>query len=181
MKYMSFHHRKERLAILGFASYEDYTKSRAWKKKRREYEAIGPRKRCYVCNKPPHSRDKLQLHHKTYERLGEELIDDLVWLCGQCHTSAHKLEESGEATLWDCADILRKRAIDELNLAMRKKKNGKPDWGGKTFNAKPIGKRKHRGHGKVARTAAGKAREAPKCSCGEPAVFNGRCFGCLKS
>jgi hypothetical protein len=31
---------------------------------------------------------ELQLHHKTYERLGRELISDLEVLCHQCHEKA---------------------------------------------------------------------------------------------
>ncbi len=30
----------------------------------------------------------LELHHKTYERLGDELITDVELLCDQCHRTA---------------------------------------------------------------------------------------------
>lgn len=31
----------------------------------------------------------LQVHHKTYERLGAELMEDLEVLCWLCHKSEH--------------------------------------------------------------------------------------------
>jgi hypothetical protein len=49
-------------------------------------------KRCQRCNQP---RWPLELHHKTYERLGEERDDDLELLCSQCHVVAD--EERAEA------------------------------------------------------------------------------------
>ena len=42
--------------------------------------------RCERCGHP-HS---LELHHKTYERLGRELTSDLEVLCRRCHESADK-------------------------------------------------------------------------------------------
>ncbi len=40
---------------------------------------------------------RLELHHKTYERLGEELPEDLQVLCRQCHAVADaERAEEGE-------------------------------------------------------------------------------------
>lgn len=36
----------------------------------------------------------LQVHHKTYERLGHELPEDLCVLCGACHAKAHGKTEA---------------------------------------------------------------------------------------
>jgi 5-methylcytosine-specific restriction endonuclease McrA len=33
--------------------------------------------------------EDLELHHITYENLGDELDDELVLLCKQCHVRAH--------------------------------------------------------------------------------------------
>ena len=35
------------------------------------------------------SQNKLQLHHKTYERLGFEKLSDLILLCAKCHKQEH--------------------------------------------------------------------------------------------
>lgn len=41
--------------------------------------------RCQVCYSPT----KLQVHHRTYERLGYEKLTDLTVLCAKCHTLFH--------------------------------------------------------------------------------------------
>jgi replicative DNA helicase len=42
--------------------------------------------RCQVCNSP----DKLDVHHRTYERVGQEQLDDLTVLCDRCHGLFHE-------------------------------------------------------------------------------------------
>lgn len=41
--------------------------------------------RCQLCN----SGKAIQVHHRTYERLGEELPRDLIVLCADCHGKFH--------------------------------------------------------------------------------------------
>jgi 5-methylcytosine-specific restriction endonuclease McrA len=41
--------------------------------------------RCEQCGKPW----GLEVHHKTYERLGKESLDDLTCLCRDCHRKLH--------------------------------------------------------------------------------------------
>jgi 5-methylcytosine-specific restriction endonuclease McrA len=43
--------------------------------------------RCEECGSPW----GLQVHHKTYERLGNETLDDLVCLCRDCHRKKHDI------------------------------------------------------------------------------------------
>lgn len=43
------------------------------------------RYQCYCCPQ----RVRLQLHHVTYERLGEERMSDLQFVCGPCHEAIH--------------------------------------------------------------------------------------------
>lgn len=42
-------------------------------------------RRCQRCNR---KSDPLQLHHRTYERLGEERDEDVEVLCLECHRKA---------------------------------------------------------------------------------------------
>lgn len=42
---------------------------------------------------------EIQLHHLTYERIGDELLTDLRPLCARCHALVHVLERRGEITL----------------------------------------------------------------------------------
>lgn len=60
--------------------YEHYLASPEW----RERRSVAIRKagsRCQVCN----GSDRLGVHHRTYERLGAEMEDDLTVLCEDCH------------------------------------------------------------------------------------------------
>jgi antitoxin YefM len=42
---------------------------------------------CQGCS----SKNRLHVHHLTYERVGAELLDDLVTLCWDCHWTVHEL------------------------------------------------------------------------------------------
>lgn len=65
-------------------SYEDYLQSPEWKK-RRAWVLTFWNHRCGICNR----KDKLEVHHRTYERLGNELLTDLIPLCDRCHAKFH--------------------------------------------------------------------------------------------
>jgi 5-methylcytosine-specific restriction endonuclease McrA len=41
--------------------------------------------RCAICN----SKENVQVHHRTYDRLGEELTTDCIVLCDRCHQLHH--------------------------------------------------------------------------------------------
>ena len=60
--------------------YQDYLQSAEWREKRRMILDYWDN-RCVVCN----SDYKVELHHRTYKRTGEEKLTDLVPLCKQCH------------------------------------------------------------------------------------------------
>ena len=66
-------------------NYRDYLHSRAWKHKR-ENAITRARGRCQVCN----SADRLNVHHRNYERLGFERNEDLTVLCHTCHAMFHR-------------------------------------------------------------------------------------------
>ncbi len=65
--------------------YEEYLQSDEWKEKRFIALCVAGN-RCQVCN----YHAGLQVHHRTYERLGFELASDLVVLCEACHEIFHK-------------------------------------------------------------------------------------------
>lgn len=61
------------------AEYLAYLQSYDWQLKREKaLKRFG--NRCAICNSPDH----LQVHHRTYERLGDEAIGDLTVLCADC-------------------------------------------------------------------------------------------------
>lgn len=65
--------------------YHDYLRSPEWQIRRQWMLALA-HNACQFCN----ATDRLQVHHRTYERLGEELPADLTVLCDDCHARHHQ-------------------------------------------------------------------------------------------
>lgn len=74
----------DRLKTVG---YNAYLKSDHWLHTRTD-AIIRAGGRCERCNVMP-INESLQVHHLTYERIGEELPTDLMVLCSTCHMSIH--------------------------------------------------------------------------------------------
>ena len=55
---------------------------------------------CEKCGFIAYRPYQLELHHLTYERLGNESLEDLILLCRRCHQQEHELlrmiKEAGE-------------------------------------------------------------------------------------
>jgi len=110
--------------------YLAYMKSPAWRAYRaawwREYDHRNPIRKCYCCEKPQSELKRtLQLHHRTYERLGNEQWEDLVAVCAErCHpwitrTYRARGRTGLTLTLWELTDE-RRRRMQEYN----RKKHG---------------------------------------------------------
>ena len=67
------------------SSYSAYLASDEWKQRSREARQRAGN-RCMLCNRT----GPLEVHHRTYTRMGHELPEDLTVLCAQCHTKFHK-------------------------------------------------------------------------------------------
>lgn len=68
--------------------YKKYMKSPEWEQKKQERIAID--NCCVMCQRPLNKIRSLQVHHITYARLGNEnVLTDLVTLCGTCHKKIH--------------------------------------------------------------------------------------------
>jgi 5-methylcytosine-specific restriction endonuclease McrA len=66
--------------------YHKYLNSIDWKaKKTRVMQQRGGR--CEKCN----SSYRIEVHHKTYERIFNERLEDLEVLCFQCHRKEHNV------------------------------------------------------------------------------------------
>ncbi len=78
--------REQRLHTLATMPYREYLETPEWKER-----AAAHRKRswyrCQVCNG---SGRTLNIHHRTYERRGNEEIKDLICLCQDCHYLFHR-------------------------------------------------------------------------------------------
>lgn len=72
------------LRRLGCRTYADYLASDHWRAFKAAYRASGQPQRCIACGRPDY-----QLHHRSYRRMGRELLEDVIPLCGDCHTKVH--------------------------------------------------------------------------------------------
>lgn len=82
------------LPDMSLLSYDDYLASEAWRN-RRQIMLERFSHKCQLCG----GSDRLQVHHRTYDRIGNERPEDLTVLCGACHTVFHQhrgMPESGK-------------------------------------------------------------------------------------
>lgn len=64
--------------------YQRYLHSKAWRDRRREALRLADH-RCARC----HRQGDLEVHHRSYERFGDERPEDLLVLCARCHRREH--------------------------------------------------------------------------------------------
>ena len=76
--------------------------------------------RCQVCNAP----DRLDVHHRTYERLGNEEPGDVTVLCRRCHAVFHQAEpkREREQPRTPKAD----KALSKRQRKAQRKRDGRP-------------------------------------------------------
>lgn len=65
--------------------YYKYLQTEHWRVLR-EHKLLTVDNRCQLC----YNEWNLQVHHRTYERLGNEKLEDLTVLCKECHELFHK-------------------------------------------------------------------------------------------
>lgn len=71
--------------------YQDYLITVHWQKTREQkLKDAG-----YKCEQCPRD-ENLEVHHLTYERLGEERMGDLQALCPICHRKTHGIEPTSQ-------------------------------------------------------------------------------------
>lgn len=73
-----------RIANLLALPYQEYLKTDHWQAMRKA-TLDRDRAACRICR----STDRLNVHHNTYERRGDEAPDDLITLCAACHQIFH--------------------------------------------------------------------------------------------
>lgn len=74
----------EALTAAHRAAYAAYLTTPQWKE-RRAQALRRARHKCSMCSR----KRGLETHHRTYERIGEELPEDLIVICRQCHGHHH--------------------------------------------------------------------------------------------
>jgi hypothetical protein len=74
-------------------TYKAYLQSDHWIALKKRFYKKYPRQ-CAICE----SKGQVDLHHRTYKRLGKERITDLVALCREHHSAFH--EEHDFSFMW---------------------------------------------------------------------------------
>ena len=76
--------------------YESYITGDAWRHSQaRSAELLASGGRCRLCN-DGRASTTLTVHHRTYERLGCEIADDLTTLCEPCHDTVTNMLRARE-------------------------------------------------------------------------------------
>jgi len=87
-------------------NYQEYLLSPQWQAKREMALSLACW-RCQVCN----TENDLNVHHRTYDRLGHEYQADLVVLCRRCHGLFHEATKPVPPTEFDLKRR-RRRAME---------------------------------------------------------------------
>lgn len=94
-------------------SYKNYLQGIHWQSVRKRFRNSKLSKCCYICG----TIKNLNLHHKTYKRIGKEKLNDLIYLCQTHHYQTHNLLKlkllngSTRDNLWNIAKKLKKKII----------------------------------------------------------------------
>lgn len=98
---------------MNYKEYREYLKSSDWRRKKEKFYSSKLFKKlrsngkwkCFCCEEGDKALD---MHHRTYKRLGKEKISvDLVPVCRQCHEEIHKFEKNG-IQLWEATNHVRR-------------------------------------------------------------------------
>lgn len=97
---------------LGFSSYAAYLAAPHWQQLRRRFYASARvelmrkhfgRPVCQFCLRGDR---QLELHHRTYARIGRERMADLVLLCGDCHEKCHQTARRGRTSIGTATEYI---------------------------------------------------------------------------
>ncbi len=87
--------------------YQAYLHSTEWQAKR-EQRLQQDGHKCTHC----FTTECLEVHHLTYVRLGNELLDDLLTLCDYCHQDLHGVSQSNFGRLMRRQDVYRRIFVE---------------------------------------------------------------------
>ena len=80
-----------------FNRYSEYLNSWEWRNKRIEILKLDGKK-CTVCDATQKDAT-LQVHHISYQNVGDENTDDLVTMCESCHKHVHSVDKARRAVI----------------------------------------------------------------------------------
>lgn len=89
--------------------YRAYLRS-PWWRHLRDFTLEDRGHRCEACG----SAHRLEVHHRSYERLGAELPEHLVVLCRHCHELVHETQHDRRIRLAEATDLVTATATPNL-------------------------------------------------------------------
>ena len=78
-------HKTKRPATKRAREYRDFMKGKSWKRLRK----LVLDRDNYTCRRCG-DQNTHHVHHRTYERFGQERLEDLITLCQDCHGAEHQ-------------------------------------------------------------------------------------------
>lgn len=93
---------------------EEYLASEHWQQRRAEALDFAEH-RCQICNREQNELDEgsiLDVHHRTYERIGRERLADLTVLCRACHARFHERLGGVECPHCHFREVVRDKGRD---------------------------------------------------------------------
>lgn len=122
--------------------YSAYLRTEHWKNKKQEFLLTITDRRCLVC----WSTCMVNVHHRTYQRIGREFNDDLIILCEDCHHSLHKIAErlkaNGFSDKFNTTDIFKASKRIKHKAREYATKDRKSKYGTDVILRKPNGHEK---------------------------------------
>lgn len=102
-------------------TYQQYLQSDHWKDVRSRFWAS---KLCHNKCESCGATRNLQVHHRSYTRLGNERLNDLMLLCGDCHWGTHLLLEKKKknTNIWNAAKKYKRTTKEYRERLTRGKK-----------------------------------------------------------
>lgn len=97
-------------------AYSDYLNSNVWREKRVKRLAMD-RFRCASCG----SKQRVEVHHLTYERIFHELMSDLLPLCYLHHQAAEEMVSKGMIARTGDTKFLAKETLRLIKPRQEKK------------------------------------------------------------
>lgn len=78
-----------RLKLLGCTTYDDFSESKTWRDRARQFRVRYAPLQCYCC-KIGDDEAEFHIHHLRYDNLGQEPDEDLIAVCIRCHGMIHE-------------------------------------------------------------------------------------------
>jgi 5-methylcytosine-specific restriction endonuclease McrA len=105
-------------------TYSSYLHSNHWNNIKSIFKASkGYTGKCFICGFIPQGDRPNNIHHRSYKNIGKELNQDLVLLCGPCHSRVHDISKKKPAKSTDiCFAVEFLKNKEKLSMIKKSKR-----------------------------------------------------------